>query len=364
VENLVSAFSDALRGRRVLVTGHTGFKGSWLTWWLHRLGASVTGFSLAAEPQSMYRALGLDDVCASVIGDVRDRSALERVVIEARPELVFHLAAQSLVLVSYDDPLGTLMTNVIGTANLLDVLRVVGQPATVIVVTSDKCYDNDGASTSFREGDCLGGHDIYSASKAAAELVTASYRRSFFASADRIRVASARAGNVIGGGDFARHRVVPDSIRALSADQPVRLRNPRAVRPWQHVLEPLAGYLQLAARIANGHKEDCDAWNFGPADEDACTVATLVERIIEAWGSGRWVNDDAVAPHEAAVLRLSTEKAVARLGWRPRWPLATAVERTVEWYRAQHAGADASALRQLTSAQIDAYMRDDDEPRR
>ena len=351
----MSSFGDVLRDRRVFLTGHTGFKGSWLTWWLHSLGAKVTGYALEAERTSMYRQLGLDDVCESIIADVRDRSALAGAVRRADPEFVFHLAAQPLVLESYRDPLGTISTNVDGTANLLDVLRVAGKPVTAVIVTSDKCYENDGRRYSFRESDPLGGHDVYSMSKGAAELVVSSYRRSFFGDGSGIRVASARAGNVIGGGDWADKRLVPDCIRALAAGETVSVRNPRSVRPWQHVLEPLTGYLQLALKTAD-NPSCCEAFNFGPAEDDACSVEEIVNAVIRAWGSGSWTPVDREQPHEAPVLRLNIEKAKRRLEWSPRWTTAKAIDATVAWYKAEHSGAGRDALRALTSGQIAEYL--------
>lgn len=334
--------ASVVNGRRVFLTGHTGFKGSWLLLWLRKLGAEVTGYSLEAPARSMYRQLNLDHDCKSIIGDIRDRDRLAKALSDAQPDYVFHLAAQPLVLASYDDPLGTLQTNVIGTANLLDALRTMKRHCTVIVVTSDKCYENQ--STSHKEDDCLGGHDLYSASKAAAEIVTAAYRRSF-----NLNVATARAGNVIGGGDWADNRIVPDCIRALERKEPIRVRNPKFIRPWQHVLEPLSGYLALAEREASG------AWNFGPADEDARTVEDVVNGIIRHWGEGEWTSEEHDQPQEAKTLRLNTEKAHKELGWSPRWPFDKAIEQTVAWYKAAHDGASAEQLRELTLQQIEAY---------
>jgi len=354
----VTLLETTFAGRRVLVTGHTGFKGAWLTWWLHRLGADVTGFALAAQSPSMYESLNLDSACDSIIGDVRDGNAFAAAVEKARPDFVFHLAAQSLVLASYDDPLGTISTNVMGTAHLLDVLRLTPRPVVAIVVTSDKCYENDGTVHSFRESDPMGGGDVYSMSKGAAELVVSSYRRSFFAQESGVRVASARAGNVIGGGDWAANRLVPDCIRALSHGQSIGVRNPRSVRPWQHVLEPLSGYLLLAARTASEGDSYCEAWNFGPAEDDACSVEELVEGLIAAWGSGNWVVQDGGGRHEAAVLRLCTDKASQRLGWSPRWALRTAIEKTVEWYKEERSSPGVARLRALTTEQIAAYAKE------
>jgi len=358
VEDLVTRFRSAFRGRRVLVTGHTGFKGSWLTWWLHRLGSEVTGYALAPDRSSMFQAMELASVCHSLIGDVRDRDGLATVVERVRPEYVFHLAAQSLVLASYDDPLGTIATNVMGTANLLEVLRVAGKPVVAVVVTSDKCYENRGAGLPFREGEPLGGRDIYSMSKAAAELVVASYRSSFLTESSPIRVSTARAGNVMGGGDWAADRLVPDCVRSLAAGKPIPIRNPAFVRPWQHVLEPLSGYLLLSSRMEE-RGELCDAWNFGPLESDAWSVEELVTAVVGAWGSGSWVVQNAPQRHEAPTLRLSIQKATERLGWKPRWSVATAVEKTVQWYKEQTGRATPARLRALTDEQIASYLMRD-----
>lgn len=348
---------DLLRGRRVFLTGHTGFKGSWMLLWLARMGAEVTGYSLEAPADSMYAQLELGETCHDIAGDVRDREHLVDALEAARPEIVFHMAAQSLVLASYDDPLGTLQTNIFGTANLLDAIRTTGLPCIVIVVTSDKCYENRGWLYGYRETDPLGGHDIYSASKAAAELVAASYRRSFFPNGDAVRVATVRAGNVIGGGDRADGRIVPDCIRALGRSEPIQVRNPRFVRPWQHVLEPLHGYLMLGAGLLAGRSDLCDAWNFGPQAEDVRTVEELVEAVIGAWGSGRWINESREQPHEAHTLRLCVDKALVLLGWSPRWTFADSVSHTIAWYRASHDGATAAGLRALSFSQIETYER-------
>ena len=336
-----------MKGLRVFLTGHTGFKGSWLLMALRRLGAEVTGYALEAAERSMYRQLQLGELCTSITADIRDRDRLAGALSDAQPDVVFHLAAQPLVLASYDDPLGTLQTNVIGTANLLDVLRTMNRPCTVIVVTSDKCYENP--TESRREDDCLGGHDLYSASKAAAEIVTAAYRRSF-----SLRVATVRAGNVIGGGDWADNRIVPDCIRALERNEPIRVRNPRYVRPWQHVVEPLSGYLALASRLMND-AEFAAAWNFGPNEVGTRTVEDVVNGIVNAWGSGQWISDQQDQPHETITLRLNTDKARNLLGWCPRWSFDETIDRTVAWYRAAHEGASAEQLRAITLAQIEAH---------
>ncbi len=366
---LVSAKPVDLRavyaGRRVLVTGHTGFKGSWLALWLSDLGAEVFGLALAPETHpSLFQDAALEGVCRHRLADVRDLAAVRAAVDEARPDLVFHLAAQALVRVSYKDPVGTLSTNVLGTAHLLEAVRVAGRPCAVVVVTSDKCYENREWAHGYREEDPLGGHDVYSSSKGAAELVTTSYRRSFFPP-ERLRehgvaVASARAGNVIGGGDWSRDRVVPDIVRALDSGASVVLRSPRACRPWQHVLEPLGGYLLLGSRLVGADGADaagfCGPWNFGPDLEGARTVSELTSLCLQAWGEGgTWREEPAAGDgcEEAGLLRLSIDKAVHLLGWSPRWNLEEAVRRTMDWYR-QHL-ADPGCARRACLDDIRAY---------
>ncbi len=354
-------------GKRVLVTGHTGFKGGWLALWLRELGAEVTGYALAPDPMpSLFLAAAVERACRHVVADVRDLARLRAVVSEVRPDFAFHLAAQPLVRRSYEEPVLTVETNVLGTAHLLEAVRQAGRPCAVVVVTSDKCYENREWLWGYREDEPMGGHDVYSMSKGVAELVTASWRRSFFPPArlDRhgIAVASARAGNVVGGGDWAKDRIVPDAIAALAAGRPIPVRNPDGVRPWQHVLEPLGGYLLLGARLAASEPAEararfCEAWNFGPRTEDARPVRAVVDAVVAAWGSGRWEDRrDPNAPHEAGLLRLSVEKAQARLGWAPRWRFEETFRRTVEWYRAVHAGASPDALVALCVRQIEEYL--------
>jgi CDP-glucose 4,6-dehydratase len=352
MEEMVNELARTYAGAKVFVTGHTGFKGSWLTLWLHALGAHVTGYALAPDTNpSMFDALALDSLCDSQLLDVRDYDALASAIDKADPDFIFHLAAQPLVRLSYEQPLETIQTNVLGTAHLLEAVRRRDKPCVVVVVTSDKCYENREWVWGYRESDAMGGHDVYSMSKGAAELVVSSYRRSFFGG-DRIRVASARAGNVIGGGDWAADRIVPDFVRAASGDRELIVRNPSAVRPWQHVLEPLGGYLLLGARL---HREAkyADAWNFGPHAGNSSTVAVLIDEMIRQWGRGAWrTNAPQNAPHEAHQLRLSIDKAIALLGWQPRWNLTETCARTAQWYRAFYEG---SSMRELSLQQIEEY---------
>jgi CDP-glucose 4,6-dehydratase len=349
-------FGGAYSGRRVFVTGHTGFKGSWLSYWLTRLGAEVTGYALEppTEP-SLFEALGLDDLVRHVVADVRDEERLARELTAAGPEVVFHLAAQPIVRESYAQPRATFDANVMGTVNLLEAVRAGDSVAAAVVVTSDKCYRNREDGRPFVEDDAMGGRDPYSASKGCAELVTAAYAASFFANG-AAAVATVRAGNVIGGGDWAPDRIVPDCVRALTADQPVVVRNPDAVRPWQHVLEPLAGYLLLGEALLRGGHTAAGAWNFGPAPDDgALTVRWVVERFIEEWGAGSWVTPERreAQPHEAQQLRLDSAKAGARLGWAPVWRAPEAVRRSAVWYRGHH--EDPRQSRRLLDEDLSAY---------
>lgn len=365
-------FDDYYRGRRVLVTGQTGFKGSWLAFWLARLGAEVHGIALEPDTEpSNFEVLRLDREIAHRILDIRDLDALRGAVREIRPEVVLHLAAQAIVRVSYEQPVETLDSNVMGTAHLLESLRTGGysaqRPCTVVCVTSDKCYENRETLEAYRESDPMGGHDPYSMSKGAAELVIASWRRSFFAphdwAAHGVSVASARAGNVIGGGDWAPDRIVVDSARALADGRPVGVRNPHAIRPWQHVLEPLSGYLQLAAeagRARGGAPALLSAYNFGPGSDSERTVEDLVQAILQHWGGGAWQNTSKErfeGLHEATYLKLATEKAWNDLGWKPAWDFVASVRETVSWYRDAYAcRLDTDTVRELTAAQIDRYV--------
>ncbi|MCF7979837.1 MAG: CDP-glucose 4,6-dehydratase [Chromatiaceae bacterium] len=337
------------RNKRVLLTGHTGFKGSWLALWLNRLGAQVTGIGLppATEP-NLFTLAQLAEQTHSHQQDIRDPEASAAIVRAAAPEIVFHLAAQPLVRASYRDPLGTFATNIQGTANLLDAVRDLPSTQVIVAITTDKVYRNLEQPFPYRETDHLGGHDPYSASKAAAELVIASYRDAYLAE-QGIAVASARAGNVIGGGDWSEDRLIPDAVRAWSSDQPLHIRRPEAISPWQHVLEPLAGYLRLAERLWDA-PELAGAWNFGPPTHEAATVRAVIEQARAAWATAdplqaqvTW-GDGSQGPHEAGWLALEIPKARHQLGIQPRWSLSTSVERTLHWYRRQGAGESAIAL--------------------
>lgn len=367
----VVMFGGVFEGRRVLVTGHTGFKGSWLTLWLLDLGAHVTGYALdpPTEP-SLFAAIGLPSLGGDRLddrrGDVRKREALRRVLFEARPDVVFHLAAQPMVRRSYAEPHLTYETNVVGTLNLLEAVRELATagrgPRVVLNVTTDKCYENLETARAYVESDALGGFDPYSSSKACSELVTAAYRRSYFTAPDSPRVASARAGNVVGGGDFGEDRLLPDCVRALLDGRSVMLRNPGAVRPWQHVLEPLSGYLAVTAALwdrpaAVDTTASAGAWNFGPGAGCLVSVRELVETALHAWGSGAWRRAPGAAedPHEAGLLVLDAGKAERELGWRPVWEAEQAVTTTMDWYAAWSAGADKDTLAALCREQVAAY---------
>lgn len=361
-----AAITRAFAGSRVLVTGHTGFKGSWLSLWLHDLGAGVTGFAL--DPPTtpcLFDALALVRLVDDRRGDVRDAEALLRAIGQSNPDIIFHLAAQPLVRLSYQEPRETFETNVMGVVNLLEAVRRAHRPVAVIVVTSDKCYAPAPEPRRHREDEPLGGHDPYSASKGAAELVVDAYRRSFFAPADISRhgvaLASVRAGNVIGGGDWAADRLVPDLVRAQEQGVPLQVRNPSAVRPWQHVFDALSGYLALGAELLGNRAAGyCGAFNFGPEPEDFLDVRQLAEWMISVWGEGAWERaSENDPPPEAPHLGLAIDKARQALAWRPVWDVARAVTETARWYRAhrQH-GGDSEALLRLSRAQLADYVAD------
>jgi CDP-glucose 4,6-dehydratase len=352
--------------RRVLLTGHTGFKGSWLALWLLRMKAKVWGYALTPEPgRSLFIQLGLDQFGERAdggllyhhLGDLRDLNSLQRVVKEAQPEVVLHLAAQPLVRLSYRDPVSTWATNVQGSLHLMEALKSLNHPCAVVMVTTDKVYANREWDYGYREDDRLGGHDPYSASKAASELAIASWRDSFCGTSDHqtphLSIASARAGNVIGGGDWAEDRIMPDAMRALAAGETIEVRSPEATRPWQHVLEPLSGYLLLAERLHAKGTTYASAFNFGPSLEANRPVRELVKAALQHW-PGQWQDrSDADAPHEAGRLHLQIDKAHHQLGWRPRWDFPTTVARTVGWYRAVEEGATAM---DCCLADLEAYQ--------
>jgi CDP-glucose 4,6-dehydratase len=358
----VNPSRDFWGGRRVLVTGHTGFKGVWLSLWLSELGANVTGLALLPDSDpNLFDCAGISGRVDSQIGDIRDRASVEAVIEQARPEIVFHLAAQALVRRSYADPVGTYATNVMGTAHVLEAVRFADTVRSVVVVTSDKCYENREWWWPYREDEALGGHDPYSSSKGAAELVTSAWRRSFFQPTDpTVGIASARAGNVIGGGDWSEDRLVPDCMRSFAEAVPVVIRRPDAVRPWQHVLEPLTGYLLLAELLTADPREFGEAWNLGPPADEARSVSWVVDRLAARWGDGAsWVGDDREQPHEAGLLQVDAAKARARLGWRPRLGLEDGLRWTVDWYRRFGAGEDATALTLEQIAQYETIEMDD-----
>jgi CDP-glucose 4,6-dehydratase len=355
MEDLASGVTATFwSGKRVLVTGHTGFKGAWLCLWLEQLGAEVVGVSSgrATEP-SLFELASVGDGVESVEADVRDAARMRDILRERRPEVVIHLAAQSLVRRSYEQPLETYEVNTLGTANVLEAVRGADDVRAVVCISTDKVYENREWLWAYREDEPLGGHDPYSSSKAGAELVVAAYRASFFEDGGHgAAVASARAGNVIGGGDWADDRLIPDIMRAAIDGRPAAVRNPHSIRPWQHVLNPLSGYLMLAERL---WEDDgfASAWNFGPADEDARPVEWILERLAAHWGEGlSWELDKGDHAHEATYLKVDSSKARALLGWTPRWDLDGALAAVAEWYRAYQSGDD---VRELTLAQIERY---------
>lgn len=345
-------------GKTVLLTGHTGFKGSWLSLWLQSAGAKVIGYALQpATSPSLFVAARVAEGMISIEGDVRDFPALSKVFAKHRPEIVIHMAAQALVRRSYADPIETYSTNVMGTVHLLEAARLSGSVRAIVNVTSDKCYENREWVWGYRENEAMGGYDPYSNSKGCAELVTSSYRTSFFNpnvyAKHGVALASARAGNVIGGGDWAEDRLIPDIMRAIVQRKPVNIRNPHAIRPWQHVLEPLSGYLILAQKLYQGGAAYSESWNFGPNDEDAKPVSWIADRLTQTWGAGAsWVLDGRDHPHEAHYLKLDCSKAKARLQWHPRWHLQEALGAIVAWHRWHQSGKD---VREMTLRQIAAY---------
>jgi CDP-glucose 4,6-dehydratase len=359
---------DTFGSRRVFITGHTGFKGSWLSLWLIQLGAEVTGYALdPPTTPNLFDSIGLREKINHIHGDVRDYDHLLASLQSCIPDLVFHLAAQPLVRLSYQEPRLTYETNVMGTVNVLEAIRYTPSVRIAINVTSDKCYENRELAAGYREEDPLGGRDPYSSSKGSSELVTAAYCRSFFApgsygTANRVALASVRAGNVIGGGDWGVDRLVPDCVRALSRQEEIVLRYPQALRPWQHVLDPLGGYLLLAARLWQDGARYAGPWNFGPDDKVAWTVETVVQEIIRLWGGGSCQVDAQAQPHEAHWLQLDCRKARTRLGWRPRYDVREALSLSIDWYRRFYEQVAPSELYRLTESQIAAYLAVDGAP--
>ncbi len=346
-------FGGVYRGKTVLVTGHTGFKGSWLALWLHRLGANVVGYALPPTgPQDNFMLCKLDELIDDIHGDIRDMKALRAVFDEYRPDMVFHLAAQAIVRESYARPAETVETNVMGTVNVLECVRQFEETQAAVIVTSDKCYENREQLWGYRECDPMGGYDPYSASKGCAELVAAAWRRSFPGKA----IATARAGNVIGGGDWAAHRILPDCVRALRAGMPVEVRSPQAVRPWQHVLEPLSGYLALMQRLLHDPDKFAGPWNFGPCADSIVPVQTVVEQFLKLWGSGSWADCSCPTdPHEATLLSLDCTKARALLGWKPQLSLDEGLKWAADWYR-RFEGTDVRAICQRQMEDYSARM--------
>lgn len=360
MEDLVN-LDSFWRGKRVFITGYTGFKGSWLCLWLHKLGAELTGYALdpPTDP-SLFELCGVDKFVHSIIHDIRDLDALKIAISQARPEIVIHMAAQPLVRDSYFNPVETYETNVMGTVNLLEAIRKSPGIRAVVNVTTDKCYENREWVWGYRENDPLGGFDPYSSSKACSEIVTSAYLRSFFSIENHkshgVALASVRAGNVIGGGDWGRDRLVPDCFRSLLSGRKILIRNPRAIRPWQHVLEPLSGYLLLAKRLYEKGPPYVGAWNFGPFDEDSRPVEWLVRRICEKWGQpAGYEVVQGNQPHEAHYLKLDYSKAGECLGWRPCWRLETAIDKVMEWYKAYSTETNSEILRNICFDQIEEY---------
>lgn len=347
------------RNKTVFLTGHTGFKGAWLSLWLHEMGAKVVGYALAAPSLSLFEAAGISEKVKHQIGDVRDLGALTDAMVEADPDIVMHFAAQSLVRQSYADPVGTFATNVMGTANLLEAMRVVvrkseKKPRAAVIVTTDKCYRNNEWYWGYREIDPLGGHDAYSSSKACAELVAASFRSAFADDFSGVNIATARAGNVIGGGDWAADRLIPDAVTAFGSRTTVSLRNPDAIRPWQHVLDPLSGYLILARRLMEEGAHFAEAWNFGPYSSSERSVREVIAMAAEHWGDGAvWEAKGGADLHEAKFLKLDSSKAHSVLGWQPKLELRDAVKMTIDWYRAFSYGENAE---RLVRKDIQTYM--------
>jgi len=348
------------KGKKVFLTGHTGFKGGWLSLWLASMGADVTGYALAPNTTpSLFEVLGINSLIEkSYIADIRDLSSLKKAMLEARPDIVIHMAAQPLVQYSYNNPVETYATNVMGTVHVLESTRSIDSIRATVVVTSDKCYENKEWIWGYRENEAMGGYDPYSNSKGCAELVTSAYRQSYFSDQstnNQNKVATARAGNVIGGGDWSEDRLIPDAIKAFEENEPLKIRNPMATRPWQHVLEPLSGYLILARALYEQGSPFASGWNFGPRDGDNRPVHEIVDLLIATWGDkARWEKEGSERPHEANLLKLDCTKAHALLGWAPKWSLEIATQKIVEWQKAFKAKEN---MLEISLEQINQYMR-------
>lgn len=348
------------KGKKVLITGHTGFKGGWLSLWLQNIGAQVIGASLDPPTKpSLYEQARVAEEMLSLCVDIRDLNKIKDIFSEFKPEIVFHLAAQPLVRYSYREPVETYQTNVMGTLNVLEAIRSVNSVCAAVMITTDKCYENREWEWGYRENEPMGGHDPYSSSKGCAELLIASYRDSYFPTVKydehKTAIASVRAGNVIGGGDWAEDRLIPDIVRAVQSNQTVHIRNPNSIRPWQHVLEPLGGYIELAEKLFGSGAQYAEGWNFGPKEEDARSVQWIVEKMTKLWGeNASWVVDDGEHPREANYLKLDCSKAHTKLNWRPKWSLEQALGKIIEWHKAEQSDADMKAY---TLLQIESYMK-------
>ena len=343
------------KGKRVFLTGHTGFKGSWLSLWLFSLDAEVRGYSLnPPTTPSLFNEAKIDSIIDSKIGDIRDQDALHENMIKFNPDIVIHMAAQSLVRYSYDEPVETYEVNVIGTVKVLEVARSCPNLKAIINITTDKCYENDGRTQGYKEHDPMGGYDPYSGSKGCAELVTSSYRRSFLQE-QGVGLASVRAGNVIGGGDWADDRLIPDILRSFEKNEPVVIRNPKATRPWQHVLEPLSGYLVLAQKMYRDQNKYAEGWNFGPNEQDVKSVDWILNKMIAKWPNSSWELDSSSNPHEANFLQLDISKAESKLGWKPIWELSHTLEKIIDWHQAWINKED---MQTVCLSEIKAYMAD------
>jgi len=358
MENMV-VDTEFWKNKKVLITGHTGFKGSWLSLWLQSMGSQVVGVSLEPPTNpSLYKQARVAEDMVSLRADIRDLDKIKEIFYEHKPEIVFHLAAQPLVRYSYHNPVETYQTNVMGTLNILEAIRNVDSVRAAVMITTDKCYENHEWEWGYRENEPMGGHDPYSSSKGCAELLIASYRDSYFPVSNynkhKTAIASVRAGNVIGGGDWADDRLIPDIIRAVQSNSTVHIRNPNSIRPWQHVFEPLDGYIELAEKLFVSGEQYAEAWNFGPKEEDAKPVQWIVERMTKSWGEdANWIVDESEHPHEANYLKLDCSKAHSKLSWWPKWQLDNTLGKIIEWHKEEQKGSD---MKSFSLSQIECYM--------